>query len=396
MPSAIPPKLRLSKRAIDALACPPDRDRVYVFDLTTPALAVCRTRAGAASFYLYRRVNGRPTRIRLGGWPELTVEQARKMAAKMNMAIQNGENPQVRKQAAREELTCGELFDQYFENHAKPHKRTWTADRRIWNTYLKGPLRGKRLSMVTSMQVAALHARIGRDRGHHMANRCMEVLRSMYSRAIEWGLAKENPAARVKMFPEPQRERFIQPDEMPRFLAALRADANTAARDCFLMALLTGARRGNVMRMRWDQISMQRATWTIPATETKNGKACTIPLVPPAVEILEQRAINGQRTGYVFPGRRAGDHMREPKHAWSRIVKRAGIENLHIHDLRRSLGSWMAGLGVSTAIIGKQLGHSDPAATAIYARLNLDPVRLAVNTAVQAMLEAQPAEGGAQ
>ena len=78
----------------------------------------------------------------------------------------------------------------------------------------------------------------------------------------------------------------------------------------------------------------------------------------------------------------------EPKKGWKRILERAGIEDLRIHDLRRTLGSWQAKTGASLAIIGKSLNHKNQSTTAIYARLDLDPVRNSVNTATSAMLAA--------
>jgi len=78
----------------------------------------------------------------------------------------------------------------------------------------------------------------------------------------------------------------------------------------------------------------------------------------------------------------------EPKKAWARILKRADIENLHIHDLRHSLGSWQAATGASLCIIGKTLAHKNVSTTAVYARLSLDPVRAAMETATRAMLDA--------
>ena len=91
----------------------------------------------------------------------------------------------------------------------------------------------------------------------------------------------------------------------------------------------------------------------------------------------------------MFPSRRnhaKAPHLTDPKAAWARLLERAKLDDLHIHDLRRSLGSWAAMTGASTLIIGKALGHLDQQATAIYARLNLDPVRLSVNAALAAML----------
>ncbi|MGH8596264.1 MAG: tyrosine-type recombinase/integrase, partial [Gammaproteobacteria bacterium] len=72
--------------------------------------------------------------------------------------------------------------------------------------------------------------------------------------------------------------------------------------------------------------------------------------------------------------------------AWSTLLERAGITDLRMHDLRRTFGSWQAALGSSSLIIGKSLGHRDPTSTAIYARLNVDPVRASVERATDAML----------
>jgi len=81
-------------------------------------------------------------------------------------------------------------------------------------------------------------------------------------------------------------------------------------------------------------------------------------------------------------------HLVNPKRGWNRILERAGIDDLRIHDLRRTLGSWQAKTGASLVTIGKSLNHKNPSTTAIYARLDLDPVRKSVNTATSAMMEA--------
>lgn len=90
----------------------------------------------------------------------------------------------------------------------------------------------------------------------------------------------------------------------------------------------------------------------------------------------------------LFPGEGEAGHFHDPKKAWARILKRAGIEDLRIHDLRRTLGSWQTALGASGFIVGKSLGHKSMQATAVYARLNLDPVRNSVNAAADAMFKA--------
>jgi integrase len=209
----------------------------------------------------------------------------------------------------------------------------------------------------------------------------------MFNRAIDWGWENANPAHGIKKFKERSRDRFIQSDELPRFFAALGEETSIIVRDYILISLLTGARRSNVLSMRWDEINFDRITWTIPLT--KNGESHTLPLVPAAIDVLKTRQKNNINSSpWVFPGTGASGHLVETKKPWKRILNKAGIKDLRIHDLRRSLGSWQAATGASLSIIGKTLAHKNISTTAIYARLNIDPVRESMNKATNAILSA--------
>jgi integrase len=157
-------------------------------------------------------------------------------------------------------------------------------------------------------------------------------------------------------------------------------------KDFMMMSLLTGARRANVQAMMWLDVNVDRGTWRIPSTKT--GEAVTVPLCPEAVEILRrrQKLAGGQ---WVFPSAKSSSgHYVEPQRAWRGLLKRARITDLRLHDLRRTLGSWQAATGANLPVIGKTLGHKHQSTTAIYARLDLDPVRQAVNRATEAMFRA--------
>ena len=143
--------------------------------------------------------------------------------------------------------------------------------------------------------------------------------------------------------------------------------------------------------MRWDQIDLQAMTWRIP--RTKNGESQTIPLGEPEAMILKGRQAESS-SPWVFPSpAKIDQHLSPPRAGWERILKRAGIADLRMHDLRRTLGSYMVDTGASLAIIGKTLNHKSQQATAIYARLSLDPIREAKDKAVRAMLGLADAEG---
>ncbi|WP_240932105.1 site-specific integrase [Parasedimentitalea denitrificans] len=149
-----------------------------------------------------------------------------------------------------------------------------------------------------------------------------------------------------------------------------------------MISLLTGARKSNTLAMMWKDISFEAATWRIE--ETKNADPLTVHLSQQAVDLLIERKLKSD-SPFVFEGTGKSGHLADPKKAWCRILLEAGIENLRIHDLRRTLGSYQAATGANGYIIGKSLGHRSQQSTAIYARLNLDPVRDSVNKATELM-----------
>ena len=210
----------------------------------------------------------------------------------------------------------------------------------------------------------------------------LSLLGVMFNKAIDWGWEGINPAQGVKKFKEISRERFLAGDELPRFFKALEEE-NTLA-DFFMLGILTGARKGNLLAMRWQDINFDQATWRIP--ETKNGSSHLVPLSPEAIHVLKNR-FKLKESDWVFPSATSkSGHLEEPKSAWKRILMRAELQDLRLHDLRRTLGSWQAATGANSYVIGKSLGHKTQQATAIYARLNIDPVRASVEKATSAMM----------
>src|SRR5271157_1226857 len=268
--------LNFTKKTIDRLPSPTAMGlsaakHVYFRDTRVPGLCLRVSSTGGKVFVFYRKIASRPERIVLGKYPDLTIEQARGMASKNNSVIATGGNPANSKREIRDEMTLKELFAQFGEYYGQ-QKRTWSEMQRQFNVYLhKWHLR--RISSITKLDVVALHARLGRERGPYTANRTIELLCSIFNRAIEWGWSHENPAARIRANKEIKRERFLLPEELPQFFRALDAEPNKDIRDYIYLSLFTGGRRSNVAAMSWPQINFNRAVWSIPEDQVKAGEA---------------------------------------------------------------------------------------------------------------------------
>jgi integrase len=372
---------RLTKQVIDETPFP-SAGQVFVRDTELPGFAL-RVTKGRKSFILEKRIRGRMRRLTIGPYGPLTVDQARKLAATHVGAIAQGDDPAQVRQDRLHEPTFGDLTAQYLDRHA-PRKRSARDDQGMLSTHL-AVFRTRKLTDLNRTDVARLHAKVG-ETAPYRANRLVALLRKMFNLARDWGLhAGENPATRIQMFREESRDRFVQPEELPRLFQAIAEESDPSVRAVVLTALLTGARRTEVLTMRWDEVSLTRAEWRIP--QTKAGRPHLLPLPHTLVATL-RRLPRVYGNPYVFPGEHGAGHLQNMKRVWDRIRLTAGIHDVRFHDLRRTVGSWLAGSGESLHLIGKVLNHRDVSTTAIYARLNLDPVRQALERNASKMLEA--------
>ena len=373
-----------TKKSLDALPLPTVGKRLYVYDTKVRGLELMMTEQGTKSFKVYRKLNDKPVRITLGKYPEISVEQARNEAQKVISEMIKGKNPNDEKKKLRAETTFGDLFALYMERYSKHHKKTWKYDEKDVPRFL-GHWFQRKISGITKQEIQTLHEKIGKENGLYQANRLLARIHIIYNKAIEWGWEGLNPAQGIKKFKEKSRDRFLHPDELPRFFKSLDKESNDTIRDYIYVSLFTGVRRSNVLAMQWDDINFERREWLIP--ETKNGEPLRVHLIETVIDILKVRFKQYGKTEWVFEGTGETGHLMEPKAGWKRILKRAGIKDLRLHDLRRTLGSWQAATGANSFIIGRSLGHKTPQSTAVYARLNLDPVRDSVEKATDAMLQ---------
>jgi integrase len=422
-------RFAFSRASLVALPLP-ERGWVNVYDDSSRGLALGIGPTGVKSFLVYRKFKGRPVKIILGSFdphipetreipagsepldllgqkPSLNVRMARKIATAVNAQLDSGVNPTVAVRKARAELTFGQLFERYCSHLQSEGKKSrqqfiWIFERYLGDlpdspkkrngrkrTKSEGAVNWQRrpLSEITNAQVEKLRFDLAVHIGHTTSNRVIELVRSIYAFGIKRRLhAGENPARGIGKFKSKSRERFLQSDELPKFFRSLETEPGQDIRDFFYLALYTGARRGNLLGMRWEQFNFDSAAWRIP--ETKSGEPLTVPLVEESLQILKRRAKHAQSVEWVFPGRGKSGHLAGVSKAWRRVLKRAGLHGLRIHDLRRSLGSWMASTGASMVMTQRALGHKTITASLIYQRLAQDPVRAAMQRAASELIRA--------
>lgn len=433
--------LNFTKAALDSIMLPEKGQRAEYCDVKQSSLRLRVTASGVKTFCVFKRIKGSGMeRITLARYPEMSIEQARKKTAEILGKIVEGNNPAEARRAIKAEPTFRELFDEFAKRHGEK-KRAWAADFQRYRDYLDRPLGPHKLSSITSPMITRILSDIERaGKANATINNVRALASSIFSKGIEWGRCSINPVSATKTRKKISRDRFLQTHELPRFFAALAGEMNDTVRDYFLISLLTGARRANALAMRWSEVNFNDKIWRIP--RTKNDEPQNVTLTTEVIKVLKTRKAAAQPgSEFVFPGDGEKGHLVEPKKGWKRIFDRdeltqlkamiaevggsleplkdktsgkdihesldalleraratavglglqadgVRIPDLRIHDLRRTMGSWQAITGASLPIIGKSLNHKSQQATAIYARLDLDPVRASVEKATEAMLRA--------
>ena len=307
-----------SKTKLQALPIP-SAGRPEYHDAGQPGLTIRVTTNGVKTFAFYRKFKGTIIKLKIGDFPETTVENARNAAKRFSGMIAQGIDPRADRRSQREEAKLTDLWESYLELHAKPRKRTWKDDERQYDKYLS-TLHNKRLSEITKAVVAKWHGTIAKDHGPIQANRCKALLATMFSKASDAvGYSGPNPCIGVANFPEKSRERFLLPAEMEAFFRAL-AGEDVYWQAFFLLCLFTGSRRGNVASMEWAEIDLDNAVWHIPSGKTKNKRPTTISLCAPALAIIRTRAEHRNGSAYVFPAFKGNGHLIDPRKSWDRIL----------------------------------------------------------------------------
>jgi integrase len=350
-------------------------------------------------------------------------DEARKAALEALQKARIGQDPSAEMKAAKTALSVADLIDRYLADGpaTKPAKRasTWVIDASNLNRHLR-PLLGRKIANAVGKTDAARAIRDiadgkteadvrtrprGRARvtgGQGASRRTRNVAAAMFAWGIEHGLCVSNPFVGVSLGSAPTRERFLTREEAGEFLDAIAklrsmaAISNTFA-DALRLLLLTGARKTEVLGLRWSEVDMVRGLLVLPPDRTKAGGRTgvrRIQLSPPALEILKAR--HGQVGGvtvefhvrnnptaqheFVFPAARGEGHAVGLRRVFQKVCAEAKLPGLRIHDLRHSFASFAVANGASLFLIGKLLGHASARTTERYAHLSGDPLQDAVTS----------------
>lgn len=370
--------LKLTKRVVDELTYQgTNNGACYVWDAEIKGFGVRVFPSGRKAFLVAYRTGRRKRFHTIGTFgKDLTVDEARKEARAKLGDVARGIDPAEARERERRGEKMRDLCIAYMDRHGN-NKKSGREDQRRIDRHILPEWADLKVCDIKRADISGLHSKIGKKNPIE-ANRILALLSTMFNLATIWGFAPEdhpNPARKIPRFKETKRDRWVTPEELPQLAQAINEESNRSARFGLWLYLLTGARKNEILKAQWSHIDWNRQEMKIE--DPKTGGVHYIPLSSAALELL-QLVPREEGNPYILPGKKPGSHLVNIDKAWNRVREAAGIEDVHIHDLRRTVGSWLAQAGNSLHLIGRVLNHSNQSTTAIYARFGEDSIRSAL------------------
>lgn len=401
-------KARLTKRLVESTA-PADRD-LMLWDEAVTGFFCKITPAGKRSYGVYYRTkDGSERRPKIGDHGALTVDQARDMARSILGDASQGKDFSSERKSARASRAAGAVvtvnfaLDKFLTQHAAK-LRSHDEIKRLFERYVRPRIGRQPLHELRRSDVADMLDKIEKQNGPVMADRCLAWVRKAFNwwsgrddrfnSPIIKGMARTKPKQRA-------RERVLTDDEIKAVWAATTSTEPAAFGAIVRTLLLTAQRREEVSQMRWDELDLEGATWTIPAERYKTGKPNKVPLSPQALEIIQAQPRFEDETHkrprpYVFTttlGKRPFSGHSKAKKALDTLSKMSGWT---LHDLRRTARSLMSRAGVPSDHAERVLGHVIAGVAGTYDRHDYLPEKRAaldkLAQEIERILTPQPAK----
>lgn len=401
------PILKLTKRNVESIKKPGGTAPVFYWDEDLKGFGLRVMPSGVATWIVEYRpgAGGRGVakkRSKIGRLEKIEADKAREAAKKILAGVELGADPAKAKAEERATQVFSLLAATYVEDHMKTHRKTATADYYTYviDKHLAPHIGSKRANTITDDDIGAMHRAIGKAGGKYIANRALAVASAVFN----WA-KMDNPVKGVRKFKEEGRERYLTSDEMQRLGDAMREAETTGlpydvdeerpnakharkpenrrivygphVTGAIRLLMLTGCRLREILNLRWAEVDPERGLLFLP--DSKTGRK-TVVLSTAAQDVLRGLPRVGK---FVIAGRDAGTDDEKPRHdlkkPWAAICKRAGLGDVHLHDLRHTFASVGAGSDLGLPVIGNLLGHANAKTTQRYAHVANDAAKRAAD-----------------
>lgn len=387
----IPKPVIRSHINMDEYSLPEGKSKVEFSVLAVRGLKVIVSRASKT--FMFRGVfNGKKISTTLGKYPEMSLDQAINIVLSFQNKLKIGINPIDEIKKIENIPTLAYFFYKVYLPLAKLNKKSWKDDISRFKNHIEPTLGHIQLNQITAAMLSDLMLEIkSEDRANATVNRSRALLSSMFNVAFEREIIEQSPMTRVKKLVEQnQIERYLSDDELKRLMYVLAHHCvhnidNQIIVGIVEMLLLTGARKGEVLNLKWSDLDENNHLWKL--NENKSGKPRIIQLNSQAQQIIRRMS---RKYLYVFANPKTGLPFNDIRKTFQKILEAAQIENFRIHDLRHNFASMAVNNGCDIYVVQHLLGHASPTTTQRYAHLRQDTLRNASEMLAERINSARP------
>jgi integrase len=348
---------KLTAKAVEAIK--PARARKEIPDALLPGLYLVVQPSGAKSWAVRYRRGGRPRKLTLGPHPALDLKAARELGAKALRSVAEGRDPASEKQARPVHPdSIEDVVARFIEKHIRRNYRPKPAKEaeRLLRVHVLRAWRGRTIGEITRRDAREMLDRIVEAGAPVAANRVHSITRKLFGWAVEHEIIAASPMAGLKApAVEKSRDRVLTDDELCRVWNAAGQIGDPIYGAVVRVLILTGQRRGEVAGMEQAELDLEGRLWSLPKERTKNARAHDVPLSPQAIAVINNVPRTSERFVFSFNDKAPINGFGWPK---ERLDALCGFSDWTLHDIRRTVTSGMARLGISLPVIEKVLNHA--------------------------------------
>ena len=380
-------KMKLTQAIVDTeLRCPDGRRKIEYADSdgVKGMLIECRLGSDDHTYYLRFRDYSGVTRLsKIGRTKVISLAEARKEATARKARIALGEDLYGNAKAKKAVPRYADYFLTTYIPYVTLRKRSWKRDKQHFEVRIREGIGQLKLDQITRQRIQTLHsAALEEGLAPSSANGMVRVIRHSLNLALQWGLYPgPNPAARIPLaFEDNKVNNLLSDEQLDGLLKVLRTDKNKTVCGVILFLMATGARLSEALSAEWKDISLEKRSFVIRATNSKSKRLRAVPLNETAMEVLLSLPTRDNHE-YVFVNSKTDRPYTTISKQFGRIRKRAKVPFFRIHDARHTYAALLASSGVSLWTISTLLGHQNVSTTTRYAHLTTKALESASNVA---------------
>ena len=374
------PVTTLSNKVLKSLSCAVGQLKTDFHDKGCKGLTLEVRSSGGRTWYLrYCDSRGKQRQSRLGDVKDLSLDQARSLADKYRGMIAMGEDPFEKKTELKKVPTLSTFITESYLPFVKTYKRSWDTDVSLIKNHIMPNFGKQYLDEISKKDIIQFISKHALTHKPGSVNRVIILLRYIFNLSIRWetpGIIK-NPTADIPLLEENnKKERFLTADEAKALVEKLKESDNKMLQYIIPMLILTGARKNEVLKAKWEDFNFDQRVWRIPIS--KSGKARYVP-ISEGVQYLLEAVPRYADCDYVFPNPKTKLPYISIFCSWNTARKLVNLGEVRIHDLRHSFASFLVNNGRSLYEVQRILGHTQIKTTQRYAHLSQESLLSAAN-----------------